>query len=69
MKEAQDNSEPVLKDMPYPRSEDLSDPTFQAIWRVIKTWDINVQDHYRGYWAATGSHAMLILNEVRALKT
>jgi len=37
-------------------------PKFEAIWQVIKSWDINVPEAYGGYCGATGNHVMAILN-------
>jgi len=41
---------------------DRDTPAFNAIWEVIKTWDINVPEAYGGYCGATGSHVQAILN-------
>ncbi len=57
-----------IKPMPNPTQEQLSDPTFEAIWNVIKTWDVNVPEYYQGYCGATGSHVMLILNALKTAK-
>jgi hypothetical protein len=54
--------------MPTPTEEDLKDPEFNAIWDVIKSWDVNVSKYYKGYSKTTGSHVMLILNALRKLK-
>lgn len=43
-----------------PPSELLNDPTFEAIWQAIKTWDINVPAAYGGYCGATGNHVYAI---------
>lgn len=57
-----------LDDMPNPTAEDLQyDPQFEAIWQVIKSWDVNVPEYYYGYCGANGSHVMLILNALREL--
>lgn len=49
------------KSMPNPTPEMLNnDPVFDAIWEVIKNWDINVPEYYRGYMGGTGSHVTLI---------
>lgn len=56
-------------EMPNPSDKDLKDPVFNAIWDVIKKWDVNVPSHYAGYCGANGSHVMLILDEVRKVKT
>ena len=54
--------------MPNPTEQDLSDPAFNTIWEVIKSWDVNVPAHYQGYCGANGSHVMLILDAVRKLQ-
>jgi hypothetical protein len=54
--------------LPNPTPEDLKDPLFEAIWRVTKTWDVNVPEYYSGYCGMNGSHVMLILNEIRKAK-
>ena len=48
--------------MPNPTEADLNDPVFEAIWQVIKSWDIKVPEYYDGYCGGNGSHVMLILN-------
>jgi hypothetical protein len=55
----------VDRPMPSPTEADLKDPKFNAIWEVIKTWDVNVPAFYTGYSGATGSHVMLILEALR----
>jgi hypothetical protein len=55
-----------IKDMPNPTPADLADPVFQAIWSVIKDWDVNVPDHYEGYSHCSGSHVKLILEALSA---
>lgn len=52
--------------MPNPTDADLADPQFEAIWQVIKSWDVNVPEFYQGYCGANGSHVMLILAALRA---
>ena len=56
-----------IKPMPNPTQEQLSDPTFEAIWNVIKTWDVNVPEYYQGHCGANGSHVVLILNALKDL--
>lgn len=51
---------------PGPTPEMLNDPTFNAIWNVIKSWDINVPDAYSGYCGATGNHVRAILDALPA---
>lgn len=40
------------------------DPLFDAIWSVIKTWDINVPHAYSGYCGATGNHVRAIYDAI-----
>ena len=51
---------------PDPTPEMLDDPLFNAVWGVIKTWDINVPAAYSGYCGATGNHVRAILDAVLA---
>lgn len=48
--------------MPNPTAEQLASPEFEAIWQVIKSWDVNVPEFYEGYCGGNGSHVALILN-------
>jgi hypothetical protein len=50
---------------PDPTPEMLEDPEFEAIWQVIKSWDINVPRAYFGYCGATGNHVRAILDGLR----
>jgi len=51
--------------MPNPTPEMLSgDRLFDAIWSVIKTWDVNVPSHYQGYCGANGSHVAMIYESI-----
>lgn len=54
--------------MPNPTSEQLNGPVFNAIWDVIKRWDVNVPEYYDGYCEANGSHVVLILNALKELE-
>ena len=56
----------LRKAWPDPTPEMLADPLFDAIWNVIKTWDINVPDIYAGYCGATGNHARAIYAAIKA---
>jgi len=58
----------VYKEMPNPTSEQIEDPTFLAIWNVIKSWDVNAPEYYFGYCGANGSHVMLIWNAIKEVK-
>ena len=49
---------------PNPTPEMLNDPTFNAIWNVIKSWDINVPAEYSGYCGATGNHVRAIWDAI-----
>ena len=51
--------------MPNPTADELCDPVFDAIWEVIKKWDVNVPQYYAGYCGANGSHVKLILDAVK----
>lgn len=50
-----------------PTPELLSDPVWNAIWEVIKSWDVNVPDAYSGYMEANGNHATMIFQAIRAV--
>ncbi|MDM9556027.1 hypothetical protein QU926_20655 [Pseudomonas asiatica] len=58
-----------LKEMPNPTEADLSSPEFEAIWQVVKTWDINVSTHYEGYCSGNGSHVKMILDSLAEIRT
>ena len=47
-----------------PTEEDLASPEFNAIWEVIKPWDIE-RKYGDGYAEANGTDVMAILNVVR----
>lgn len=53
-------------EMPNPTEADLESPEFEAIWQLIKSWDVNVPSHYEGYCGANGSHVKMILDALRA---
>lgn len=52
---------------PDPTPEMLADPRFEAIWQIIKSWDINVPTVYSGYCGATGNHVRAILDAISRL--
>lgn len=58
-------SELSKKPMPNPTEEQLNDPIWNAIYDVIKSWDVNVPDFYQGYCEANGSHATLIHEAIK----
>ena len=49
-------------DWPDPTPEELNSSEFNAIWNVIKSWDISVPEAYDGYCEATGNHVIAILH-------
>jgi hypothetical protein len=58
-------------EMPSPTDNEINDISFQAIWEVIKDWDINVPEYYTGYCGGNGSHVKLIydkLNDKKCLR-
>ena len=51
--------------MPTPTPAMLAnDPIWDAIYKTIRTWDVNVPEYYNGYCGANGSHVTLIYNAV-----
>jgi hypothetical protein len=52
---------------PDPKPEELDMPEFNAVWKAIKSWDINVPEVYMGYCGATGNHVKAILDALRAI--
>jgi hypothetical protein len=56
-------------DWPDPTQEMLAHPEFEAIWQVIKTWDINVPYVYQGYMGATGNHVRAILDALYSIRS
>ena len=64
----QENENPFKNELPNPTPEDLGNPDFEAIWTVIKDWDINVPQYYRGYMSGDGSHVKLILDELKRVR-
>lgn len=53
------------KAWPDPTQQMLKDPEFEAIWQVIRDWDIHVPGAYEGYCGATGNHVRVILEAIR----
>ena len=47
-----------------PTSQDLESPEFEAVWQVIKGWDIERKEG-EGYAHATGTDVMIILNALK----
>jgi hypothetical protein len=50
--------EPTEPRVPWydPSPAMLETPEFEAVWQVIKGWDIAVPHAYGGYCGATGNH-------------
>lgn len=53
-----------LPPMPNPTEEQQASAEFEAVWQVIKGWDVNAPEYYDGYCGANGSHVVLILDAV-----
>ena len=64
----QENENPFKNELPNPTADDLGNPDFEAIWTVIKDWDINVPEYYQGYMSGNGSHVKLILEELKRVR-
>jgi len=61
---------PLINPIPWPdpSPEDLETPEFEVIWQVIKTWDINVPEAYKGYCGANGNHVKAILDALHVIE-
>jgi hypothetical protein len=53
-----------LPPMPNPTEEQQASAEFDAVWQVIKGWDVNAPEYYDGYCGANGSHVVLLLDAV-----
>ncbi len=51
-----------------PSQDMLDSPEFEAVWKCIRTWDVNVPEVYIGYMGATGNHVRAILDALDAVK-
>jgi hypothetical protein len=58
----------IFKNMPSPNNNEINDISFNAIWDIIKSWDINIPEYYNGYCGANGSHVKLILDNLNEKK-
>lgn len=47
-----------------PTENEVESAWFNAIWEVIKEWDIHVPGAYHGYCGATGNHVAAILDAI-----
>ena len=50
-----------------PTKEKLKNKKFNAVWEVIKKWDIE-RSEGEGYAHATGTDVMIILNALKEIK-
>jgi len=57
------------EEMPNPTPEDMKDPTFEAIWQAVKTWDVSCPEYYSGYCGMNGSHVKIIYDAVKNVRT
>ena len=48
-----------------PKPGETETPLFNAIWEVIKGWDINVPEEYGGYMGAIGNHVCAIIDAIQ----
>ncbi len=67
MKEFNISNSIERRDMPSPTKEEMESDEFNAIWDIIKKWDINVPDYYNGYAGGNGSHVKLILDSLKPI--
>lgn len=51
--------------MPSPSQREIERPEFEALFQLIKDWDISVPDYYTGYTSGNGSHVKLILDAIK----
>lgn len=54
--------------MPSPTKQERETPEWNAIWSIIRTWDINVPEFYNGYCGANGSHVKLIYDAIKLVE-
>lgn len=48
--------------LPSPTTQEIESELFNSIWKIIKSWDIQVPEYYDGYMGANGSHVKLIID-------
>ena len=52
--------------LPSPSREEINSPEFEAIFQLIKNWDIQVPEQdIKGYSSGNGSHVKLILDVLK----
>lgn len=52
----------------YQVNIDHTDGLFDAVFDVIKTWDVNVPGAYHGYMGCNGNHVQMILDAINLVK-
>ena len=55
-----------LQSLPSPSDDEMNSPEFNAIWDIIKNWDIKTQNS-NGYCGGNGSHVKLILDSLKPI--
>jgi hypothetical protein len=54
-----------MSELRDPTHEEMESPIYDAIWEVIKNWNIAVPGAYSGYHCADGSHIAAILDSLK----
>lgn len=53
---------------PNPTPEQLKSKEFEAVWQLMKSWDIAVPEWYDGYTGAMGNHVAAVLKAIAEAK-
>ena len=51
--------------MPSPSKEEMDSDVFNAIWDIIKKWDIGYDEYYTGYTNGNGSHVKILIDALK----
>ena len=51
--------------MPSPSQEEMDSELFNAIWKIVKDWDIGDPNYYTGYTGGNGSHVKILLDAIK----
>jgi hypothetical protein len=51
--------------MPSPSKEEMDSDVFNAIWDIIKKWDIGYDEYYTGYTSGNGSHVKILIDALK----
>lgn len=68
---AREKNKPMNKTLRDPKTEELDTPEFNAVWNLIKDWDIGLPQDYDDktghqlYSGATSNHVVAILDVIR----